>query len=138
MEDAREVIISTEDFPLATRFFMPVVGDDSRHSKRSDEIARLLHRSPDYVFLGELQNDQDTSVAFEGFAAGIKGMATTHASSIDGLTSRWVDSHRIEDGLLNAIDIIVFTKKLYTGKNVLLKTDAIYERERSGFVEIFK
>ena len=133
MEDAREVIINNEDFPMATRFFMPGVGDDDRMSKRSNEIARLLHRSPDYVFLGELQNDQDTKVAFEGFAAGIKGMATTHSADIDRLLSRWIDSHKLASGLLQAIDIIVLTDKIYTTNQVIMKTKAIYEKTGDGF-----
>ncbi len=138
MEDARELTFNIEDFPMITRFYMPAVGDDNRFSKRASEIARLLHRSPDYVFLGELQNAQDTTVAFEGFAAGIRGMATTHARDIHGLISRWIDSHKLQKGLLNNIDIIVFLKRELVGGKIKLGTSAIYrlEGDKYNMVEL--
>ncbi len=136
MEDAREVVISSDNFPMATRFFMPSVGDNERYTKRADEIARLLHRSPDYVFLGELQNAEDSKVAFEGFSAGIRGMATTHARSLDGLLSRWVHSHLMEDGLLSSIDVIVFTKRELTKGISKLTTPHLYIRMDSTFIEV--
>ena len=136
MEDAREVILPSQKFPMSTRFFMPVVGENNRFAKRSDEIARLLHRSPDYVFLGELQNAEDTKVAFEAFAAGISGMATTHARDFEGLISRWVNSHHLEKGLLNAIDYIVFTKRELRDGRVNLSTSEIYENRKGVFEEV--
>lgn len=136
MEDAREVILPNQQFPMATRFFMPVVGEDNRFAKRSDEIARLLHRSPDYVFLGELQNAEDTKVAFEAFAAGISGMATTHARNFEGLISRWVNSHQLEEGLLSAIDFIVFTQRVLEDGRVELSTSKIYENRNGVFAEV--
>ncbi|MCE7736840.1 MAG: type II/IV secretion system ATPase subunit [Candidatus Heimdallarchaeota archaeon] len=136
MEDAREVILPTQQFPMATRFFMPVVGEDNRFAKRSDEIARLLHRSPDYVFLGELQNAEDTKVAFEAFAAGISGMATTHARNFEGLMSRWINSHQLEEGLLRAIDFIVFTQRVLKEGRVELTTSKMYENKSGVFKEV--
>lgn len=136
MEDAREIAVNTKNFPMATRFFMPSVGDNERFSRRADEIARLLHRSPDYVFLGELQNADDTKVAFEGFAAGIRGMATTHARDIAGLESRWINSHRLEPGLLNSIDLIVFTKREIINGISHLSTQKMYQRVGEQFKEV--
>lgn len=133
MEDANEVSLS---HPMLTHYKMSGVGDDNRFSKRTEEIARLLHRSPDYVFLGELQNAQDTTVAFEAFAAGVRGMATTHAANFRGLISRWINSHKLDDGLLGSIDIVVLTKRKLVGGKAILRVDSIYENTLNGFQEV--
>lgn len=143
IEDARELRMPIEEFPLLTRYNMPAVGDDDRSSKRVTEIARLLHRSPDYVFLGEIQNADDTIVAMEGFAAGLHGMATTHAKDLRGLLARWQFSHKISIDLLGAIDVIVITTRQLRGNKVELRVSAVYEQipsttEYQGFQEVNK
>ena len=126
MEDAREVQINPEKFPMVVHYALPTVGEDDRYHKRSEEIARLLHRSPDYVFLGELQTKDDTEVAFEGFAAGIRGMATTHATNISGLLMRWTYSHKLPKDLIQSINCIAMTEREFVENNVKLTISDIY------------
>ena len=132
IEDASEIRIPVTEFPLLTRFSMPTVGEENRSSQRATEIARLLHRSPDYVFLGEVQNESDTRTSMEGFAAGIRGMVTTHGYALDGLLARWQQSHKLEKNLLRVIDIIVFTRRILIENNIQLIVDNIYIQKRDG------
>ncbi len=126
IEDAKEVRFDNERFPLLTRFSMPSVGSDKRYAQRANEIARLLHRSPDYVFLGEIQNKEDTVAAMEAFAAGIRGMATTHGHNLDGLLARWELSHGMSHDLLQVIDIVVITKRRIVDGRSELRVEGIY------------
>ena len=132
IEDASEIRVPVTEFPLLTRFSMPTVGEENRDLQRATEIARLLHRSPDYVFLGEVQNESDTRISMEGFAAGIRGMATTHGYTLDGLLARWQQSHKLEKNLLRVIDIIVFTKRIFGKNKVQLVVDNIYIQKSTG------
>ncbi len=125
VEDASEIRLPNA---LATRYFVPAVGDSSFISRR-DEITKVLHRSPDYVFLGEIQNREDTQVTLEAFAAGIRGMATTHSRSIDDLRSRWLYSHHIDEGLLSTVDCIVLTSRTFRDGSFKLGVQGIYTSE---------
>ncbi|MCY3410259.1 MAG: type II/IV secretion system ATPase subunit [Candidatus Heimdallarchaeota archaeon] len=136
MEDSREVIIPSDKFPMSTRYFMPSVGTTNHYDTRSNEIARLLHRSPDYVFLGELQNRDDTRVAFEGFSAGLRGMATTHARDLDGLLKRWHHSHQIDEALLSTIDVIVITKREIENGRMKLSVGPLFIQKNGQFTEV--
>ncbi|RMH14142.1 MAG: hypothetical protein D6698_13095 [Gammaproteobacteria bacterium] len=132
IEDAREIRFESKEFPLLTRYSMPAVGSDSRARNRAEEIARMLHRSPDYVFLGEIQNKDDTKAALEAFAAGIRGMATTHGRDIDGLIARWELSHGLSHDLLRVIDIVVMTRREIIDGRSKLSVDAIYRSMKDG------
>ena len=136
LEDAREISLSPREFPMLIHYNMPAVGSSDRFQQRSNEIARMLHRSPDYVFLGEIQNKEDTKVAFEGFAAGIRGMATTHALNISGLLTRWKDSHNLPDELLSSIDWIVITTREIIGGNIRLGVSGLFKQEGGKLTEI--
>ena len=141
IEDAKEVRFNSENFPLLTRFSMPAVGSEKRYSRRTSEIARLLHRSPDYVFLGEIQNKDDTTASMEALAAGIRGMATTHAHDLRGLLARWELSHGLSHDLLRVIDTIVITKREIKGGKSYLGLLGIYQLvlkdgEFTGFTQV--
>jgi len=137
LEDAREISIDPRQFPLLIHYNMPAVGSKDRYQSRKDEISRLLHRSPDYVFLGEIQNQDDTTVAFEGFAAGIHGMATTHAKNIEGLITRWTKSHHLSADLITSIDLVVMTTRKFSGGRIKLGLQGIYQQQEGEMHPIF-
>lgn len=132
LEDASEVILPSDLLPLVVKFSIPSVGKN-RILKRESEISKLLHRSPDYVFLGEIQNASDTSTMFEAFSAGIKGIGTTHSYDFDGLMMRWHNNYQIPNNMINSIDIIVITKKIHKRNEVIFGIDEIYTKSEHGF-----
>ncbi|MHA2249581.1 MAG: ATPase, T2SS/T4P/T4SS family [Candidatus Kariarchaeaceae archaeon] len=133
IEDASEVNVPLSKLPMAIRYSLPTIGDTTQIT-RKNEISKLLHRSPDYVFLGEIQNEQDTKIVFESFASGIRGIATTHARDISGLLSRWKDSHKLNSDLINSLDFIVITHKKFCDGIFELGTSNLY-RMRDGTLE---
>jgi type IV secretory pathway ATPase VirB11/archaellum biosynthesis ATPase len=136
VEDATEINLPATKFPLSVRFSIPSIGAEMVNSCRIEEITKLLHRSPDYVFLGEIQNAQDTQAAFEGFAAGVRGMATTHARNIDTLLSRWKSSHQLSEDLFQAVDFVVVTSREFISKKFRLSVVNLLIQENGQFREV--
>lgn len=118
VEDASEIVLNASTNPLIQRFHIPSIGEDNREVKRETEIAKILHRSPDYCFLGELQDRVDSYTVFEAFVAGIRGMVTTHARSFTDLLNRWEHSHNLSKDMIASIDVIVLTSRKFS-KNVI-------------------
>ncbi|MHA2274675.1 MAG: ATPase, T2SS/T4P/T4SS family [Candidatus Kariarchaeaceae archaeon] len=135
LEDASEVILPTNKFPMAVKYSIPSVGKISTIN-RGEEISKLLHRSPDYVFLGEIQDYTDTRTMFEAFASGIKGLATTHSYNFEGLRSRWVDNYEIKTDMIGSIDVIVITKKEWKGNKLIFNIDSVMSKCKNGFRRI--
>lgn len=136
LEDAGEIKLSKEQYPLLIRLQLPQIGGHDRLAQRKNEISRLLHRSPDYVFLGEIQNQEDTRVSFEAFAAGIRGMATTHARSLEGLLTRWKSSHELSKELLSTVDLIVIMERNFEQGKIVLRVGNIYQQRDAKFEAI--
>ncbi|MHA1590262.1 MAG: ATPase, T2SS/T4P/T4SS family [Candidatus Njordarchaeales archaeon] len=88
----------------------PYEAGESQYSKEK-EIIKLLHRSPDYVAIGELQSRGDNLAFFHALSTGIRGLGTIHATNITELINRWINVFNINESLINNIDIIVFMKK---------------------------
>ncbi len=117
IEDAEEIRLPLDKYPNLTNILVPPVEKRSQYTSKSDEITKLLHRSPDYVFIGEIQNKEHTASLFEGYNAGIRGMHTVHADSIQNLIRRWVFSYEIPLQQLATLDYLVLVSRTWQ-KNV--------------------
>ncbi|WP_457556682.1 ATPase, T2SS/T4P/T4SS family [Candidatus Harpocratesius sp.] len=86
--------------------------ETSKKDNKQKQIYNLLHRSGDFIILGEILSKLETKAMFHCLSAGLKGLQTTHASSINGLLNRWIIHYNINPSCLNDLGIIVFMKKL--------------------------
>lgn len=76
-------------------------GSASSHSKET-EIVKVLHRSPDMVILSEIQSAEHSRAFYHALSAGVRGMQTFHASSVEQAIRRWTDIHGVpRPGLLD-------------------------------------
>jgi Flp pilus assembly CpaF family ATPase len=82
---------------------------DEQHKKlsKSEEIVKCLHRSPDYLILGEIQTAEHSQALFQAISAGLRTIQTCHSDSASSLVSRWILSHGIESSNLGMMDLIV-------------------------------
>ncbi|MCW3988411.1 MAG: ATPase, T2SS/T4P/T4SS family [Candidatus Bathyarchaeota archaeon] len=80
--------------------------EEKRYTK-SNEIIRLLHRSPDWVFLGEIQTEEHSTAMFHALSAGIRGIQTCHANSNDDLLLRWRIHHKIPSVCFKNLGLLV-------------------------------
>ncbi len=74
---------------------------------KSDEIIKTLHRSPDYLVLGEVQNAEHSNALFQAVAAGLHSIQTCHSDSGYGVVSRWVSDHGIDRSSVAMMDLLV-------------------------------
>jgi len=94
--------------------------------KKSMEIIKLLHRTPDWVCLGELQSKEHFKALFHAVAAGLRGVHTCHASSAFGLIRRLLLHYGISKEDLSGVDLIVHMVKCYRGPKILRRVAEVW------------
>ncbi len=113
LEDVVESILQTEYGKHQARFKVePFEGEEVKRRNKSKEITRLLHRSPDWVFLGEIQTAQDSQAMFHALSAGITGLQTCHGASVEDMILRWVVHHGVSPACLRDLSIIIQINRL--------------------------
>lgn len=99
------------------RFRVDPVDEQLSKSSKSSEIIKCLHRSPDYLILGEIQTAEHSNALFQAIAAGLKTLQTCHSSSSSSLVSRWKLNHGIQDTNLAMMDLIVTLERPKPGES---------------------
>ncbi len=127
IEDAEEIRFPSDKFPNLTNILVPPVEKNVQYTSKSAEITKLLHRSPDYVFIGEIQNKEHTTSLFEGYNAGIRGMHTVHADSVQNLIRRWLFSYGIPPQQLATLDYLVLVSRLWQNNVPRRIVEGIYK-----------
>ena len=98
----------------------------SIHTKTT-EILKLLHRSPDWIYLGEIQSREHTQAMFEALNAGLKGIQTAHADSVEKILRRWENLHKISRTDFLSLNILVVMRREITQSTFIRKILEIYE-----------
>ncbi len=76
-------------------------GSAYSHDKET-EIVKVLHRSPDLVILSEIQSEEHSRAFFHALSAGVRGMQTFHASTVEQAIRRWTEIHGVpRQGILD-------------------------------------
>jgi len=104
-------------------------------SSKYDEIIKLLHRTPDYIILGEVQTEEHVKALFHALSTGIRGIATTHANDIRSLILRYVELYKVHPINIGLIDVFVVMSKLRSPEKVHRFVKAVYETKS---IEDFK
>lgn len=118
---------------------------DSFESNKSDytktsEILKLLHRSPDWIYLGEIQSCEHTQAMFEALNAGLKGIQTAHSDSIQKLFRRWKNLHNISETDFLSLEVIIVMKRDIKLDGIIRKVSKVYEigeNEEHLFTKIY-
>ena len=105
IEDAIESRVQRNHHQV--RFRVDPLDEQKTKFSKSDEIIKSLHRSPDYLILGEIQTAEHSRALFQAITAGLRTIQTCHSKSASSLVSRWKLGHEIQDDSLALMDIIV-------------------------------
>ncbi len=97
------------------------------YDEKSREIAKLLHRSPDWVYLGEILYPEDARAMFHALSAGLKGLQTCHGETPENVIIRWVIHHKIPAVALQPLDLILHMKKIVEKREIKRKLVQICE-----------
>jgi Flp pilus assembly CpaF family ATPase len=84
---------------------------------KSTEIVKSLHRSPDYLILGEIQTAEHSRALFQAIAAGLRSIQTCHSDSAPSLVSRWTLNHGIDKSSIALMDVIVTLERPVPGES---------------------
>ncbi len=85
--------------------------EDHSQSTKSKQIKKLLRRTPDLIYLGEILTEEESKALFHCLAAGLKGFQTIHADSLESLMNRFMYHFNINLECLNDLDILILMKK---------------------------
>jgi type IV secretory pathway ATPase VirB11/archaellum biosynthesis ATPase len=85
---------------------------------KSEEIVKCLHRSPDYLVLGEIQTAEHSQALFQALAAGLRSIQTCHSDSASSLVSRWNLGHGIDKNNIGLMDLIVTLERPRPGESL--------------------
>jgi hypothetical protein len=143
IEDALESIsIDEADRHKVTFQVDPFDSIGKTQSTKSNEIIRLLHRSPDWVFLGEIQTAEHSSAMFHALSAGIRGVQTCHANSNEELLLRWKIHHDIPEVSFQSLGLLVHMVKEIDQGPIIRKIAQIsevqFESEKASLKPIFE
>jgi len=125
IEDVREIISTNLNDKKVVRIRVNPI-EANRRYKKEEEIIKLLHRSPDYFIIGELQDRIDNEAFFHALSMGLKGIATVHASNLPELVNRWIRIYGIDSSRISLVDALVFMKKKITKDKITRKIDKLY------------
>jgi Flp pilus assembly CpaF family ATPase len=85
-----------------------------RLRSKGREIISLLHRTPDLIYLGEIQTSSHSRAMFHALSAGLTGLQTCHADSPEQAVIRWVIHHNVPLVCIHQVGIIVHVKRVGT------------------------
>ena len=111
-----DVIESVDQSKLGfhqVRFKVDPLEKDRKTSTKSQEIVKLLHRSPDWVYFGEIQTEEQTQAIFHALTTGLKGIFSFHATSPEHLVIRAAAHYKIPAISLHALDVIIHVQKTW-------------------------
>ena len=116
IEDAIESRIIRDHHQV--RLQVDPVDEQQKRLNKSEEIIKCLHRSPDYLILGEIQTVEHSAALFQAIAAGLHSIQTCHSDSAASLISRWILGHNIEKSNLGLMDLIVTLERPKPGESI--------------------
>jgi type IV secretory pathway ATPase VirB11/archaellum biosynthesis ATPase len=71
--------------------------ESSYNTDKLFEVTKTLHRSPDLVFVGELQTREQTLAAATLLNIGIPSIQTVHSKTVEGLLKRWREIYGLKE-----------------------------------------
>jgi flagellar protein FlaI len=78
---------------------------------KSHQIRRLLHRTPDLIYLGEILTKEEAEAMFHCLSAGLTGFQTIHAKDMRSFINRILYHFKINKACLEDLGIIILMKK---------------------------
>ncbi|MHA1294710.1 MAG: ATPase, T2SS/T4P/T4SS family, partial [Promethearchaeota archaeon] len=109
--------------------------ENIKYSK-SNQIKKLLHRTPDIIYLGEILTKEEAEAMFHCLAAGLRGFQTIHANNIESLLNRFLYHFKINESCLTDLDLIVLMKKNNNKRRVFSISEICIEKSQNGYNQI--
>ena len=137
-EQTLEFIPQENQHPHLIRYKFPNYQGSNVKMTIFSQLSHLLHRSPDFVNLGEITNSQEAFAWYQILSSGIISMQTLHAAGIHSIISRIKNILEIPNDLLISSfpHIFVFINKKWLGKKIQRRVESIGELVSNNINEI--
>jgi flagellar protein FlaI len=89
-----------------------------RYSKHN-QIKKLLHRTPDIIYLGEILTSDEAKALFHCLSAGLRGFQTIHSNDTKSLLNRLLYHFGIDRSCLNDLGLIILMKKHHNQRRIV-------------------
>lgn len=83
---------------------------DIKYSK-NNQIKKLLHQSPDIIYLRDILTREEVNVMFHFLSVGLRSFQTIHANNIESLMNRFRHYFKIDPSCFNDLDLVILMKK---------------------------
>ncbi len=93
--------------------------NQNRKYTKTNQIKKLLHRSPDLIYLGEILTKEEAEAMFHCLSAGLKGFQTIHANDLEAFFNRILFHFNINKTCLNDLGIIILMKKALNQRRIV-------------------
>ncbi len=136
VEDTIESRIQNEHHQI--RYRVDPVDETRGRLSKIDEVTKALHRSPDYLILGEIQEANHSKALFQALMSGLRSMQTCHSSSAAALISRWKFGHGIPEHAIALMDLVIVLDRPQPGKSrrVVKQIAEIQRESEDGFLRL--
>jgi type II secretory ATPase GspE/PulE/Tfp pilus assembly ATPase PilB-like protein len=104
---------------------------------KTNQIKKLLHRTPDIIYLGEILTIEEANAMFHCLAAGLRGFQTIHANNIDSLLNRFLYHFQIDRSCLTDLDLIILMKKNRNSRKIASISE-VNDKKNRGYDQIFQ
>ncbi len=119
IENIVESLNQTEFNKHQLKFKVDSIESPIKKYSKSNQIKKLLHRTPDMIFLGEILTKSEAKALFHCLAAGLRGFQTIHADNLDSLLNRFLYHFNINKSCLADLGIIILLKKNFNKRRII-------------------
>jgi type IV secretory pathway ATPase VirB11/archaellum biosynthesis ATPase len=122
-EQTLEYVPVANNHPHLIRYKYPKYQGTSVKMEMFSQITQLLHRSPDYVNLGEITNEEEAFAWYQVLSAGIPSIQTLHGSGLHSIIGRIKNVLKIPTELLAASfpHVVIFIDKMWVKNKIIRK-----------------
>lgn len=106
---------------------------------KSNQIKKLLHRTPDIIYLGEILTKEEAEAMFHCLSAGLRGFQTIHSNDIPSLINRFLYHFKINNTCLKDLDLIILMKKINNKRKIISVTEISKDLDDNhrSYIDIF-
>lgn len=98
-------------------------GTSKKKYSKQNQIKKLLHRTPDIIYLGEILTKEEAEAMFHCLSAGLTGFQTIHSKNITSLINRVLYHFKIHPSCLIDLDLIILMKKIRDKRKIVSITE---------------
>ena len=109
----------------------PLEASNKQKFSKQNQIKKLLHRTPDIIYLGEILAKEEAEAMFHCLAAGLRGFQTIHSNNLDSLMNRLLYHFEINISCLKDLDILILMNKTREKRKIISLSEINHDNKQS-------